>query len=219
MRGMTHISGFWRGFGVFGPSGVRDPRRGGCFTSTPPPGAGEPERGSGDLSGIAEGSGRPGPGGVRDGTSDPGGNPYQAPRRGPRAPGTGPLDPEPPGTSGPGARPRPLRRGGFYINPSRRGPAPRLAGEPVPGIWDPSGVLDRTLPTRRGNPPFPAPRDFRGQGFPVPSRDGGGARRASGALPASFPGVSSEVLADARDVWVKLSSNTTRGPRKNHNEN
>jgi len=86
MRVNTHISGFWLIFGVLdpfrGPGRIRE----GCFTSTPPPGAGEPEKGSGAGSRIPEGSGGQVPETSGTGSRIPEGIPYQGPRG---DPGTG----------------------------------------------------------------------------------------------------------------------------------
>jgi len=58
------------------------------------------------------------------------------------------------GSQGPGTRSRPRARGGFYINPSRRGPVPGpgLAGSPsgVPGSFWPLWGLPAQIPQNRG---------------------------------------------------------------------
>jgi len=87
------------------------------------------------------------------------------PRRGPPAPGR---------LGGPDSRTRPLRRGGFYINPSRRGPVP--AGL----VWGPTGPKSPETPKSGYFPKKALKRASRaspGPDPPDPENAGTGPRR------------------------------------------
>jgi len=117
---------------------------------SPPPGAGELRELRGGLS-----AGSPDPGsGIREDGPGPGQDRSLGPPRSPEGPLGLPRGLRGPGVRDPGSATS--SRGGFYINPSRRGPAVP-AGDP--GTVDPSGA-SRRLQTPRGAPareipPFP----------------------------------------------------------------
>jgi len=162
MRVITHISGFSAVFGVFGPLSGSRPIPRGLFYINPSPGGG----------GARNGVSRPVPGSRRDlearvpetsgtGSWIPEGIPSGLPGgvSGTGEPGSGIWGP--PESRSPGQPQRPRRRGGFYINPSRRGPVP------VPGDRSRAGALR----SRETN--FPTPAGPRGKAFSRhPRRDG-----------------------------------------------
>jgi len=128
---------------------VKPPRSGG------PRGPGKPQTGSPDLSGGSSGTGVPGD--PRSGVPDPlprgRGSPWQGP---------GPLPGSRRALRSPGAR-------GFYINPSRRGPAVPAGpdrGPGVPGRSRRAPGEPAPAPPRRGSQirPFFRPREPRGPG-------------------------------------------------------
>jgi len=141
-------------FGVFlGFPGPRGPSPAEGFTSTPvatarTPGAG-PDPWSGDLSGTCPDlvARRPPPE-----TGDPGSQILPRGRGRPHPAGPGDRVPR----SEAGAPRRPAPRGGFYINPSRRGP--------VPGQGWRSGSAAGTPASRRATLRGRAPKDPYGPG-------------------------------------------------------
>jgi len=166
MRGFTPFWPFWAKMGLFGP---RRAPPGGGFTSTPggPPG-GSP-RGLGGPPG-ASGS----PGGV-SGTRSPDPGSWGSPDPWSGTPA--------PGGRGPPGTPGPRFREGFYINPSRRGPAVPRRGS---GTGGPRGPVSRasreapdaTPPGRGSGPLSQTPRGTAGVGSP---------RRGRRGLPSLLP--------------------------------
>jgi len=167
MRVIPHISGFWLVFGVFGPLRGPGRPRGGCFTSTPPPGAGEPGTGSRTGLRIPEGFGGRGPGDLRDMVSDPGGDPSQAPRRGPGDRGARIQDL---GTSGvPESRTSSaaIRARGVLHQPLAPGPCPRI-GRIWPG--DPSRGSRELFPADPSGSKIPFFQKSPPEGYRAPPR-------------------------------------------------